>query len=226
MTAEPIRLDRRHRRRQETIEQIVDVAIDVMTEAGAGGLSLGEVARRVGIRTPSLYVYFDSKNALYDAVFSRGWRELAAHLQAAYDGLRESTELHEVLLGMGTSIVRWALEHPGQSQLMMWRPVPGYEPSPAAYAPAIDVFAQGRANFAGLQARGLFPTGADVDELLRVWTVLTSGVMSQQMANAPHEPFAEGTFTGTLPTLVHMYVTQYAPPPPPARRSSPRRSSP
>ena len=227
MTAEPVRLDRRHRRRQETIEQIVDVAIDVMAETGAGGLSLGEVARRVGIRTPSLYVYFDSKHALYDAVFAGGWRELDSHLRAVYEGLRQSTDLREVLLGMATSIVRWALEHPGQSQLMMWRPVPGYEPSPAAYAPAIDVLGQGRANFAGLQARGLFPTGADVDELLRVWTVLTSGVMSQQMANAPHEPFDKGTFTGTLPTLVDMYVTQYAPPPPPAlSASSPRRSSP
>ena len=75
MTA-PARIDRRQRRRLETIEEIVDVAVEVMTEHGVGGLSLGEVARRMGMRTPSLYVYFDSKNAVYDAAFARGWRSV------------------------------------------------------------------------------------------------------------------------------------------------------
>src|SRR3954452_16367441 len=75
MTA-PARIDRRQRRRLETIEEIVDVAVEVMTEHGVGGLSLGEGARRMGMRTPSLYVYFDSKNAVYDAIFARGWRSV------------------------------------------------------------------------------------------------------------------------------------------------------
>src|SRR3712207_2241788 len=69
-------LDRRRRRRQETIEQVLDVAVEVMSDQGVAGLTLGEVARRMGIRPPSLYVYFDGKNALYDALFERGWREL------------------------------------------------------------------------------------------------------------------------------------------------------
>ena len=68
--------DRRQRRRQETIEQVLDVAVEVMADQGVAGLTLGEVARRMGIRPPSLYVYFDGKNALYDALFERGWREL------------------------------------------------------------------------------------------------------------------------------------------------------
>ena len=75
--------DRRHRRREETIREIVDVAVELMGEHGAAGLSLGDVARRMGIRTPSLYGYFDSKNALYDAVFERGWRQLGADAGAA-----------------------------------------------------------------------------------------------------------------------------------------------
>src|SRR6476646_5484168 len=70
--------DRRQRRRLDTIQEIVDVAVEVMTEHGVGGLSLGEVARRMGMRTPSLYVYFDSKNAVYDAVFARGWAAIHA----------------------------------------------------------------------------------------------------------------------------------------------------
>src|SRR5450756_1910018 len=82
MSAEPARLDRRHKRREETIQELVAVAVELMAEQGAAGLSLGEVARRMGMRTPSLYSYFDSKNALYDAIFERGWRELAGEVNA------------------------------------------------------------------------------------------------------------------------------------------------
>src|SRR5947207_13757604 len=65
------RPDRRARRRQETIQEIVDIAIDVMTEHGVNGLTLAEVARRLGVQTPSLYKYFPSIGAVYDALFKR-----------------------------------------------------------------------------------------------------------------------------------------------------------
>ena len=68
--------DRRRRRHRETLDEVVGHALTVMAESGAAGLSLGEVARRMGIRTPSLYVYFSSKAELYDEVFARGWRSM------------------------------------------------------------------------------------------------------------------------------------------------------
>ncbi len=40
------------------------------------------VARELGIRQPSLYEYFDSKLALYDAMFADGNRRLLARLDA------------------------------------------------------------------------------------------------------------------------------------------------
>ena len=55
---------RRAQRRLDTIEEILSVALEVMTEAGVGGLSPGEVARRMRIRPPSLYQYFESKHAI------------------------------------------------------------------------------------------------------------------------------------------------------------------
>ena len=64
--------DRRQVRRRQTIDEVLDHAVAIMGEEGVAGLSLGEIARRMGIKTPSLYVYFPSKNALYDALFERG----------------------------------------------------------------------------------------------------------------------------------------------------------
>src|SRR5881409_1252459 len=65
------RLDRRARRRQQTIEEILDIAVDVMTEHGVNGLTLAEVARRLGVQPPSIYKYFSSIGAVYDALFER-----------------------------------------------------------------------------------------------------------------------------------------------------------
>jgi AcrR family transcriptional regulator len=45
-------LDRRARRRRETIEEILDVALQVMATEGMAALSLAEVARRMGMRPP------------------------------------------------------------------------------------------------------------------------------------------------------------------------------
>src|SRR3954469_16943683 len=64
--------DRRARRRLETMTEILDLAEDVMEEEGVAGLSLAEVARRLGVQPPSLYKYFPSLSAVYDALFERG----------------------------------------------------------------------------------------------------------------------------------------------------------
>src|ERR1700690_1826104 len=83
----PPPLDRRARRRQETIEEILDIAEDVMAEEGVNGLSLAEVARRLGVQPPSLYKYFPSLMAVYDAIFLRGQLE---HLDVMRNAMTDS----------------------------------------------------------------------------------------------------------------------------------------
>lgn len=202
-------MDRRLRRRQETVEEIVEIATTIMAEHGAGGLSLGEVARRMGIRTPSLYGYFDSKNALYDALFERGWRMLNTAI-ARYVRELDTTPhpVTHVLEAIG-AFVRWAIEHPAYAQLMFWRPVPGFQPSAAAYAPAIETSGSVRTMVEVLRDRGVLAMSVDVDEAAATCTVLVSGVISQQLANAPQQSYDEGTFTRMLPQLVSMYLAGY-----------------
>lgn len=203
------RTDRRQRRRQETICEVLDVALQVMAEQGVAGLSLGEVARRMGIRPPSLYVYFDSKNALYDAIFARGWGALATVMEPIVDST--GSDVRAYLLRNAEAFVRWSVEHPAYSQLMSWRPVPGYEPSPEAYEPAVRLMERGRTAMAAWRDRGALRADADVDELARAWTVVISGVVTQQLSNAPAERFEDGRFTTLLPQVVEMYLRFYTP---------------
>jgi AcrR family transcriptional regulator len=159
-----------------------------------------------------VYVYFPSKHALYDALFARGARLLLQAMQAVNAALpaRPGT-LEEILLPGAQAFVRWSVEHRAYSQLLFWRPVPGFTPSPEAYQPAIALAELARDRFEGLQDTGLLRADVPVEQAERDWTILVSGVVSQQLSNAPQQPFGEGRFTAAIPGLVSMFAGYYSP---------------
>ena len=71
---------------KSTPERILDAAEDLFAERGYAATSLGDVADRVGIRSPSLYNHFRNKEALYGAVVER----LLADFTAPLNELRQS----------------------------------------------------------------------------------------------------------------------------------------
>ena len=70
--------DTRTVRREATRARILDAAWRIARRDGLAALSLRDIAREVGMRAPSLYNYFPSKNAIYDAMYADGLRELVA----------------------------------------------------------------------------------------------------------------------------------------------------
>src|SRR3954453_7471540 len=210
MTTETVPLDRRQRRRLETIEEVLDHAAAIMIEDGVAGLSLGEIARRMGIRPPSLYVYFPSKNALYDALFARGVTTLLDQMRDLLEtALSPGDDLAEIMLRFARSFVEWGVTHPVYAQLFHWRPVPGFEPSAEAYAPSVELYQLGRQRFVDLQQHGLIRADADIDEVQRDWTILVTGVVTQQLSNAPEETFVNGRYVAALPRVVAMFAAYY-----------------
>src|SRR3981081_4765389 len=69
-------------RREAKVASIVAAAWKLAREPGVAGVSLHALAREVGMRQPSLYEYFDSKHALYDAMFADGNRQLLERLDS------------------------------------------------------------------------------------------------------------------------------------------------
>ena len=57
--------------RAETMEQILDAAEDLFSKHGLHGVTLKEVAQRVGVHHTLLNYYFSDKKTLFDAVFAR-----------------------------------------------------------------------------------------------------------------------------------------------------------
>lgn len=199
---------RREERRARTIDEIVETALAVMGESGAAGLSLGEVAKRMGLRTPSLYVYFANKAALCDEIFRRGWsalrEELAPHL-----GVDASTDLADHVERVTRVFVGWALAHPAEAQLMTWRPIAGWEPSPEAYEPAVEVRADLARELESACAAGLLRPEPDIGEMSDVLSILSMGIVSQQLSNEPGAGLDTGSYAARIPRLAQMFVTTY-----------------
>ena len=57
--------------RAETMELILDAAEDLFSKHGLHGVTLKEVAKRVGVHHTLLNYYFSDKKTLFDAVFAR-----------------------------------------------------------------------------------------------------------------------------------------------------------
>lgn len=164
----------RERRHADTTAEIVDAAWDLCREGGLASLSLRDLAKRVGMRAPSLYSYFDSKHGIYDAMFRQGYEELTEHM-------RETTAPRPVtrpLLKAGTR--RWfdfCTSDPVRYQLLFQRTIPGFEPSPESYALAIENLEQA--------AQMLRDAGVGDPMALDLWTALLTGLTDQQISNDP-----------------------------------------
>lgn len=202
-------------RRAAVAGLVIDHAKAILDEDGAGAVTVSEIARRMGMRAPSVYKYFDSLNAIYDALFARGQHLLLAYV---HDAVRECEPGVETLLEGNRAFVRWATSEQGLAALLFWRPVPGFEPSPPTYEAAQELWQEGRAHLRAAVARGELSPAADTDQAQRLLTVLVSGIVSQQLANQPGVGFDQGHFTSLTDEVLQMFVHHY---PPPHRKDQP-----
>lgn len=214
--------DRRARRRVETIDEILAIAVQVMAEEGVNGLSLSEVARRLGVKPPSLYKYFDSLHGIYDELFRRGQIEHLATMQAAV--ATAPAGLAALSAGLGAS-GRWCLDHGALAQLLFWRPVPSFEPSPDSLAPSWDMVELQRRCIADAVAAGELGAAADSVETVELISILVIGALSQSLANEPGQPWGSGRFSPHFQRLLDLLPVLYPPTRTPTSASARRRTA-
>jgi AcrR family transcriptional regulator len=177
-------------RRDAKVASIVAAAWELAREHGIAGISLHALAREVGMRQPSLYEYFDSKHALYDAMFADGNRQLLARV----DALKLPREPRAALKKYVGTFVAFAVEDSARCELLFQRHVPGFVPSPESYALAEDVL--GRANKL-LHEAGVTNPG-DID----CFIAMVAGLLEAQLSNDP----GGDRWTRHLNRLVDLYV--------------------
>lgn len=163
-------------RRARVRAEILEAARDLVAEVGLTGLSLRDLAARVGMRAPSLYSYFDSKDAIYDALFAEGYEALLERRRTLWPSGEDLPPRQRLKVGAGM-FFDFCTEDPARYLLMFQRTIPGWEPSPEAYAVSV----------AALEEAGRYLTEAGIaDEAgLDLWTALLTGLADQQLSNDP-----------------------------------------
>ncbi len=169
----------------------MSTARQLMREEGVGGLNLSEVARRMGMKTPSLYTYFDSKHALYDALFHEGFRVYGARSRAIAERCGNSVGLLEALI---EDYMRFADENPELYALMFERPVPGFVPSSESMAEASALLEVLYGRMGELIDAGSIRSGLGARETSDLFLAVMHGLTALKRANEPDTPIGEGRF--------------------------------
>ncbi len=194
---------RRQRNRQEVISNAIEISRILMRENGVAALSFNEIARRLGMKPPSLYAYFPSKMAIYDAlfrlgmeIFAKGMKESGAKGETIAEQLQRSIEAY----------MTFATENPELYQLVFERPIPGFEPSEESMAVSSAALEEARKVF----AQAVSESNLDIDLPLNVAYDLAIAIMhgltSLHMANQPHLPVGEGRFGSLIPYGAQMFM--------------------
>jgi AcrR family transcriptional regulator len=167
--------DRASERREATRKEIIQAAWELAQERGLAQFTLRDVADRLGMRAPSLYTHFESKHAIYDAMFGQAWSDFE---QVALAELAKLPQAPRAALRRAARVFfDFAVVNPARHQLMNQRTIPGFEPSPESYAPAVRVLELGNQLFRNLGVND--PADSDI------WDALIAGMINQQLANDP-----------------------------------------
>jgi AcrR family transcriptional regulator len=167
--------DRRTERHEAIRREILDAAWAAARESSIAGLTLRDIASRVGMQQPSLYSHFASKQAIYDAMFQQAWEVFFEH---ARDNIpRLPAEPRARLIAIAEDYFDFSVADLPRHQLMDVNVVPNFQPSAEAYAPAVEVY--------GLMLGQLRGLGITAEEDADIYTALIGGLVNQQLANDP-----------------------------------------
>lgn len=196
-------LNRREQVREETIEKILSIAREEMQAEGVAALSLGTIARRLGMRPPSLYTYFDSKHAIYDALFRRGFLEFGRRMN---ERPYQDGTLRQNLESLMTTYMRFAQENQDLYQLMFQRPVPGFVPSEESMAVSLGQLNASKEQFAYLLEGEDNTLTIPFEEARDLVIAFEHGLTEMHLANNPDLPVGEGRFGHLIPQAVQILL--------------------
>lgn len=114
---------------QIDLPTIIEAASAIIEREGEEALSLGGLAKQLGVKAPSLYRYVDGKDALYRAVNTRTVERLITALEAVANTAPDAPI--ERLVAICEGYREFALAHPALYMLALTNTVDAQRPDEA-----------------------------------------------------------------------------------------------
>jgi len=187
------------RNRQAAIQSILETARAIMREEGVAALSMQELARRMGMRAPSLYNYFASKMDIYDALFRLGFKLWGEIVEKA---ARETTTFQDEMGRILEEYMTFALENPELYQLCFERPVPGFVPSRESLELSFSILDYSRQRVETYKHQ--LNTDLTSEQIVNLVIAVAHGLTAMHLANEPRLPLGQGRFGSLIPAARSM----------------------
>lgn len=147
-----------------------------------------------------------------DGLFSHGYHALHEANRDALVQLGPATSSSDIVarvLEMVRVNVTWHLEHPQLGQLMLFRPIPAWQPSQAAYATSIELAQTLVAELRAYRELGHIRPDVEPLDAFEDLANLITGVVARHLSNEPGARYSECQTSRTFPALVSTVVRSY-----------------
>lgn len=198
--------ERRQRNREEMRSIILGTALEIMHEDGAGALNLNELARRLHLRPSSLYVYFPSKMAIYDALYALGIRMYREELERIIQTISDPWEALQAVIerAMGLSI-----NNPELFQICFERPIPGFEPSAESMAETDKMTTEMYLLLNRVMPEDEPEPHRNVPQSHGLFIAIWHGLIALHIANDPGVPVGSGRIGSLIPAAIALFKTAW-----------------
>jgi AcrR family transcriptional regulator len=197
---------RRQRNREEMRNTILHTALEIMHEQGAGGLNLNELARRVHLCPSSLYVYFPSKMAIYDALYALGIRMFSEELERILQSIPDPWDALQAVIERTITL---SVDRPEIFQICFERPIPGFEPSAESMAETSELTGKMYSLMERVLPADGTETHPDFPPAHGLFIAMWHGLTALHIANDPGLPAGSGRFGSLVPAAVQLFKTTW-----------------
>src|ERR1700723_632601 len=128
-------MPRTKQRTPELRTRVLEVAVELLAEEGAAGLTARSLAARAGTSAPALYELFGDKSGVVRELYFEGFRQLSAELASVV----ETEDPLADLWALATAYGRFIRRNRDLADVMFSRPFTDFSPGPDELAPRSSV---------------------------------------------------------------------------------------
>ena len=181
---------------------VLDTASHLLEAEGPEALTMRRIAGDLGCSTSVLYTMFGGKAGLAESLWREGFERLRTAMAAAEDG-------HPLarLAAMGRIYRDTALANRSYYAVMFQRPIPGFQPSPEAYAESLRSLDLLTEAVAACMDAGVFRSG-DAAHVAGVLWAAAHGAVSLELAGYAGAVDAETRFDELMGAVAAWFMAE------------------
>jgi len=199
--------ERRDRNREEMRSNILAIALEIMHKDGAGALNLNEIARRLHLRPSSLYVYFDGKMAIYDALYALGIRIYHEGFDKILQTIDDPWEALQAVIERAMDL---SINNPELFHICFERPVPGFVPSAESLAETDKMDIKMYLLLNRVVPAEVPDPSRDVPPAHGLFIAMWHGLIALHLANDPEVAVGNGRFGSLIPAAMSLFKTAWS----------------